>query len=266
MIAKQYFGSGQIDRLLDSLPHIQPLPRDITTTTLPAKHRGAFWYEGPGYAGFTSAEREREYMLQLWLESAGFLPAPTHCSICPSTNRVGYHAENYYDLWRMPSLCWACHMALHKRGKQLRAWKFLVENHTVRGDEWFALVPDDPETDIAGHLRHKHGEDYRWVEKTSLRCTPAWAVPPPFPKRKATSAVRARSTEPEILQQVAPPPLTDEERARPIRRMSTQVLNAGQVLNVEQARAELTRSSLAPEPPPALRLRTRLPTKVRPTG
>lgn len=264
MIAKQFYGPRQISQMLGRLPNIQPLPRDAATTTLPGKHRGAFWYAGPGYAGFTSAERERHYMLQLWMTTVGILPVPTHCSICASTARVNYHAENYYTLWSMPGLCWACHMALHKRGTQLHAWKFLVENHTVSGNEWFAAVPDDPNTDIAGYLRQQHGEDYRWVEKTSLQCLPAWVVPPPIPASRAKPAVPCTSDSTgETVQPVAPLPLTAEELTRPIRRKQVPMVMTEAVLRAIAAASATPMTVAEPlTPPPAMRLRTRLPARV----
>lgn len=126
---------------------------------------------GLGYIGFSSVERAREWQLQVWLAKGGFLPSAKTCSICGSTHKVAYHAENYYDLWTMNEICQSCHSVLHRRFWQLaRTWRNLIETHTKTREEWFMLTPraGEADQDFAGYLRYRFGDAYALVERTSL--------------------------------------------------------------------------------------------------
>ena len=85
---------------------------------------------------------------------------PRQCGVCGSTDRVGFHSENYYSVIRSPALCGLCHQRLHRRFSRPAAWAELMREHIETGDEWFALIPDTT-YDLAGYLRSTRGERLR---------------------------------------------------------------------------------------------------------
>lgn len=160
------------DRLFDSLPRIVPtcdakasLPRSFVPMLQ--------WPLSRPYLGFTPIDRRREHQVQTWLLKGGLLPRPVTCSICGTSHGVNYHAEDYYNAWRMPQVCIACHRILHSRHRNPTAWLDLVEQHARTGEEWFWITPLDPLADFANYLRRRFGSGYTLL-KVSLERLPNW--------------------------------------------------------------------------------------------
>lgn len=160
------------DRLFASLPRIEPVRRRmgmLPTSYFPMMQ----WSLNRPYLGFTPQERRREHQVQIWITRGGLLPRPSPCSVCGETKSTAFHAENYYDIWSMCSICQNCHKRLHLRHRNPRSWSQLVEQHRVSGDEWFALTPMDSDADFAGYLRRRFGDGYGLME-VSVRPLPDW--------------------------------------------------------------------------------------------
>jgi hypothetical protein len=114
------------------------------------------WKELPVYNGFTHAERVRGWQVISWMINTGQMPKASVCCITGSTQRVGYHSENYYS-WEAYPLCQSVHFALHQRFKRPDAWRKIVDAYGKDGD-WFTELLIEPQ-DLAGQLREQHGPD-----------------------------------------------------------------------------------------------------------
>lgn len=123
------------------------------------------------YLGFTPVERRRGSQLHDWLRRAGIFSPPGRCEICGAPNGC-YHSENYYDIRTARVVCQQCHRVLHRRRSRPGDWLRLVQSHARTGKEWFVITPLDPDTDFAGHLRGRFGEDYDLLS-ASLQGLPA---------------------------------------------------------------------------------------------
>ena len=168
--------SARFDKLFESLPTINPNPvsfRPLTKSVMNMDH----WSLSLGYIGFTAGERRREHQYQIWLTRGGFLPKLHVCDICLGVDRVGPHAEDYYNIWSMSHVCFECHRLLHKRFSYPKPWEYLVSKYTRTREEWFWLSPraGDVDQDFASYLRRRFGNDYAQVEVNSARRIPVWA-------------------------------------------------------------------------------------------
>lgn len=115
------------------------------------------WGTLPVYNGFTHEERVRGWQVIVFLRDRGRLAKPAVCCISGRTDRVQYHSENCYD-WHPYTLHQSIHLALHRRFNAADAWRRIVEQYAVTGEEWFALLPLHA-TDLAGALRTTHGPE-----------------------------------------------------------------------------------------------------------
>ena len=91
----------------------------------------------------------------------------SHCNICGNRGSLELHGENYYDVSRDPTLCRACHRAIHMRFYRFDDWRRLVDVSAVTGVEWFALIPRHS-IDIAQHLRNRWGWGVADLERSPL--------------------------------------------------------------------------------------------------
>jgi hypothetical protein len=117
------------------------------------------WQPPLYYNGFTPKERIRGWQVNLWAQTNGIVrPPPKACSVCHSIQRVGWHAENYYDLLTHVPLCRACHFVVHGRFRQPGAWLRFQERFGQTGfDAWFQWLPLT-QIDLARHLRKELGD------------------------------------------------------------------------------------------------------------
>lgn len=138
-----------IERLFDALPLIRLSAPNRRRPRL----RTWVWDRMPNYNGFTHEERVWNWQVMWWLLDCGVLPFADRCHICGVGKddgvRIGYHAECYFTLNRMPFLCADCHRKIHQRARRPGIWQELVDRHTRTGTEWFALVSVDHQPDIA---------------------------------------------------------------------------------------------------------------------
>ncbi|RPF72153.1 hypothetical protein [Aurantiacibacter spongiae] len=152
------------ERLLAALPSLPLRPPGPKAPRSFLKWR---WPPILPYMGFTPVERVQHWQIARWLIAAGCITVPTHCAICASTDKVGFHSENYYSVLCSPALCGLCHQRLHRRFSRPAAWRDLMQAHVRTGDEWFALIPAI-DYDLAGYLRATRGEQLR-----DMRADPA---------------------------------------------------------------------------------------------
>lgn len=160
------------DRLFDSLPVIHPIQRrigELPKSFFPMMQ----WPLNRFYLGFTPQDRRREHQLQVWFQKGGMLPRAGACTICRETRNTSFHAEDYYSIWTMCAICQSCHKILHMRHRHGNAWRSLVDQYTVTGNEWFALTPLDSDADFAGYLRHRFGPRYNLLG-VSVEHFPDW--------------------------------------------------------------------------------------------
>lgn len=114
------------------------------------------WGQLPVYNGFTHEERVRGWQLQWQLIEDGQLPPATTCCISNSSHNVQYHSENYYEPWNLYPVSQPIHLTLHRRFSVPEAWKFVVEQFSLTGQEWYALLEITP-INLAAELRSAHG-------------------------------------------------------------------------------------------------------------
>lgn len=142
------------DDLFDALPRAGLSPPNGRT---PKLKRWSGEVMRP-YNGFTHDERVWNWQVAWWLRDCGVLPGPDQCNICRRRGpgvRLGYHAECYFTLDRMPVVCSGCHMKIHQRKSRPQVWERLVETHSRTSREWFALLPLFEEPDMAGWQRSR---------------------------------------------------------------------------------------------------------------
>lgn len=152
------------ERLLAALP---TLPLRSPAPKAPRNFLTWRWPMTLPYAGFTPVERIQHWQIARWLIAAGCITVPRQCAICTSTDRIGFHSENYYSVIRSPTLCGLCHQRLHRRFSRPAAWAELMRDHVRTGNEWFAIIPATA-YDLAGYLRSTRGEHLR-----DMRADPA---------------------------------------------------------------------------------------------
>ena len=114
------------------------------------------WDRLPEYNGFTHEERVRGWQLHWQLIEDGQLPPATTCCISKASYKVQYHSENYYEPWNPYPISQPIHLALHRRFSVPEAWKSIVEQYSVTGQEWYALLEITP-INLAAELRAAHG-------------------------------------------------------------------------------------------------------------
>jgi hypothetical protein len=157
------------------------------------------WPMIPPYLGFTSIERVQHWQIARWLIAAGCIAVPRQCGICASTDKVGFHSENYYSVTRSPALCGLCHQRLHRRFSRPAAWADLMRDHVRTGSEWFALIPNMP-YDLAGHLRKSRGEHLRDMKADpALLACPAIADRLPWNLHQADSEMPTDQVQPDLF-------------------------------------------------------------------
>ena len=159
--------SFDIDAFIDALPS----HRLREPSRIPLLYRESRWPLLKPYNGFTGVERRRGGQLIGWLEDAGCLPRPSHCDICKGRGGVSSHSESYAHVLRAPRLCRACHRALHLRPWQWDAWRRIVDQAAVTGQEWFVLAPRYG-IDIAQHLRDRWGASVMDIENSPVSPLP----------------------------------------------------------------------------------------------
>jgi hypothetical protein len=152
------------ERLLAALPTLPLRPPGLKAPRSFLKWR---WPMTLPYAGFTPVERVQHWQIARWLIAAGCISVPRQCAICSSTDKVGFHSENYYSVIRSPALCGLCHQRLHRRFSRPSAWADLMRKHVHTGDEWFALIPATG-YDLAGYVQRTRSEHLR-----DMRADPA---------------------------------------------------------------------------------------------
>lgn len=123
------------------------------------------------YNGFSGIERRRGGYLALWLLAAGCMKMSERCDICGSGGPLGPHGENYFDPVSDPTLCRACHRAIHLRFYKWHEWRVIVDASAITGREWFAMIPRHG-IDIAQHLRNRWG----W-RAADLETSPIFSFP-----------------------------------------------------------------------------------------
>jgi hypothetical protein len=115
------------------------------------------WGELPTYNGFKHVERVRGWQLIMWRIDNGWAARSNVCCISGDTKMPRLHSETYYS-WEPYTLNHSIHMALHQRFNKPDAWRRIVDQYAVTGEEWFtrlSLVP----VDLAGELRATHGPE-----------------------------------------------------------------------------------------------------------
>lgn len=111
------------------------------------------WGELPTYNGFVHVERVRGWQAIHFLIDNGWLQRRATCCISGQTEKLRLHSESYYE----PEgyvLGHTIHMALHQRFNKPGAWRRIVAQYSVTGDEWFARLPLS-HSDLAHDLRTK---------------------------------------------------------------------------------------------------------------
>lgn len=152
------------DAYLDALPrHVLGPPRPDAPTRYPVTRRPLL----KSYNGFIGEERRRGGYLALWLLTAGCMTLAAQCDICGSRGPLSLHGENYYDVSRDPSVCRACHAAIHLRFWKWDAWRRIVDASADTGREWFSLIPRH-RIDLAQHLRNRWGWHAADLEKSPI--------------------------------------------------------------------------------------------------
>jgi hypothetical protein len=114
------------------------------------------WYRLPIYNGFAHEDRVSGWQLHWQLIEDGHLPLAISCCISGSTQKVQYHSENYYEPWNAYPVSQPIHLALHRRFSKPEAWKSVLEQYSVTGQEWFALLEMTP-INLAAELRAAQG-------------------------------------------------------------------------------------------------------------
>lgn len=115
------------------------------------------WGILPSYNGFLHAERIRGWQLIHWFVDNGWREPAAVCCITGSGEDVTYHSENYFRISPY-ALSRPVHFALHRRFRCADAWRRIVSQYSVTGDEWFSRLPLFPR-DLASQLRAKYGTE-----------------------------------------------------------------------------------------------------------
>lgn len=78
------------------------------------------------YNGFSGAYREKQGRKVYAAFKRGDLPKPSLCVGCGATPERGYHLmahnEDYHRPFGFVEICFSCHMAVHRRFKELDIW------------------------------------------------------------------------------------------------------------------------------------------------
>lgn len=169
--------SFDAERLLATLPF---RPIDAAENLL-ARYEPPVWRYpilGP-YNGFTGEQRITAWQLGTWLRRRGLLSVAPCCDLCGGSSRLGRHSENYADVQRAITICGGCHLALHKRFREPRAWcqKLSTLSHIP---EWAAALSPAP-IDLAG-----------WLVATGLPVDPFKALQRQFPNDSSIVCARHR--------------------------------------------------------------------------
>lgn len=184
------------ERLLAALPTLLLRPPGLKA---PRSFLTWRWPMILPYAGFTPVERIQHWQIARWLIAAGCITVPRHCAICDSTDKVGFHSENYYSVIRSPALCGLCHQRLHRRFSRPAAWADLMRDHVRTGDEWFAMLPN-ADYDLAGYLRRTCGEHLRVMRAgPALLSCPGIADLLPRNLHRADGGMDADQTQPDLF-------------------------------------------------------------------
>ena len=147
---KDYGGQRfEPEALLAALPHRRLLRPAILP---PAKLREWRWPRMRPYNGFSHEQRVLTWQIGWLLREVGAFKLAVACDICGTTNRLGYHSEDYTDLERSPTMCSACHAVIHQRFGKPSQWREVLGRATsVKKDHWTWLLSVGS-FDLAGWL------------------------------------------------------------------------------------------------------------------
>ncbi|WP_150526668.1 hypothetical protein [Roseibium sediminis] len=96
---------------------------EALTSDIPIKQLPRTRYDGNNsYNGFSADERKRTEQVMQVLRRKGFLSTKAGCSLCGSTERTQFHAEDYLDPFAATPICGPCHMTLHQRFNKPNRW------------------------------------------------------------------------------------------------------------------------------------------------
>lgn len=137
-------------------------PADLVIKTLP---RPSYDGDNP-YNGFTGAERKKKDQVLQVLRRGSCMQSPVVCDMCGATEKVTFHAEDYFDPFSVVSICFHCHMSLHRRFQSPGKW-----HERLSACEQNALIDDFralpmTEMDFAGWLRTNTTGPHDVVERT----------------------------------------------------------------------------------------------------
>jgi hypothetical protein len=104
---------------------------DDVPDNIPVKCLPKSKYDGDNpYNGFSGAQRRKEEQVLQVLRRRGYISPPLECDICGATNRIGFHAEDYFDPFSLARVCFPCHMAIHRRFKSPDKWHTLLDRNS----------------------------------------------------------------------------------------------------------------------------------------
>jgi len=79
------------------------------------------------YNGFPGAYRTKQAAKQNLLFKSGKMRRPNSCKACGLTEQEGAtihcHSEDYSNIHETFGVCFSCHMAIHRRFKDLATWQ-----------------------------------------------------------------------------------------------------------------------------------------------
>ncbi|CAN7506257.1 hypothetical protein [Neorhizobium sp. LjRoot104] len=156
-VTKQFAPSAEGAALVSSTAGPDAERPEPTTAIIAEVRRLRRWLWGnlPEYNGYVHAERVRGWQLMHFFIDNGWAARGAICCISGKTERLQLHSEDYYD-WRPYTISQSVHLLLHRRFRQPDAWRRIVDEYAITGEEWFARLPMVP-VDLAGALRAKHG-------------------------------------------------------------------------------------------------------------
>lgn len=97
------------------------------------------WPKPAPYNGASGNERIAAWRYLYIAVAKGWMSRPTCCSLCPATERLHMHTENYFRPLVVQAVCQRCHFCLHRRFRHRASWLALVEATSADWPKTIAL-------------------------------------------------------------------------------------------------------------------------------
>lgn len=95
------------------------------------------WPKPAPYNGASGDERIAGWQYLHIAVANGWMFRPTCCSLCPGTERLHMHTENYFRPLVVRPVCQRCHFCLHRRFRHPASWLALVDTTSA---EWAKTI------------------------------------------------------------------------------------------------------------------------------